>query len=307
MRLDPPVLKDRSNFYDGGLPAADGQPETPPRRGEPLMIVLDRKLGPGTGTEEFALLRRIAYDDRTFGQILVPVSLRDFRTDLTSVPALFTWLVPTTGAHLPAALLHDGLRHGQDEDPTFTAPEWHGPPILRVEADRIFRDAMADTGTGVVRRWLVWSAVATATMLQGESTGWTPVQRLRYRAAAGGTVALIVLLGLLAFLDLVGLDGLPALPWMRGETWAGDLAGGLAGAVVVPLLLGLTWGRFWIAGWVVGPLLAVMLPVTTVVGAVYAAYLGAERLATRHSMVARLLSFAGIALAAVVFVVALVG
>ena len=77
--------------------------------------------------------------------------------------------MPTTGAHLPAALLHDGLRHGQDEDPTFTAPEWHGPPILRVEANRVLRDAMADTGTGVERRWLVWSAVATATMLQGRA------------------------------------------------------------------------------------------------------------------------------------------
>ena len=34
--------------------------------------------------------------------------------------------------------------------------------VDRVSADRVFRDAMADTGTGVVRRWIVWTAVTVA-------------------------------------------------------------------------------------------------------------------------------------------------
>ena len=40
-------------------------------------------------------------------------------TDLTSVPWLFTWLVPKTGAHLPAALLHDGLVGDHDDPPSY--------------------------------------------------------------------------------------------------------------------------------------------------------------------------------------------
>ena len=41
--------------------------------------------------------RRIAYRDRQLGELLVPRATATFRTDLTSVPALFTWLVPKTG------------------------------------------------------------------------------------------------------------------------------------------------------------------------------------------------------------------
>ena len=58
------------------------------------------------GLEIFSLERRIGYRDRVLGEILIPNS-PDFRTDRTSTPALFTWLVPKTGAHLPAALVHD--------------------------------------------------------------------------------------------------------------------------------------------------------------------------------------------------------
>ena len=93
-----------------------------------------------------------------------------FRTDLTSVPALFTWLVPKTGPHLPAALLHDGLIH----PPRRRHLRLHrGARGRRVEADRVFRDAMADAGTALIRRWMVWSAVTTATMLSGAGAGWS--------------------------------------------------------------------------------------------------------------------------------------
>ena len=101
------VAVEPRRFYDGGtLPTAAG-PGEPPDPGSDPRIVLERHSE--EGVETFALERRLAYRDRHLGELLVPADA-GFRTDLTSVPALFTWLVPKTGAHLPAALLHDALK-----------------------------------------------------------------------------------------------------------------------------------------------------------------------------------------------------
>ena len=129
-----------SRFYDGGtLPTAQG-PGEPPDPAEEMRIVLERHAE--EGMETFALTRRLAYLDRHLGELLVPAS-PEFRTDLTSVPALFTWLVPKTGAHLPAALLHDALVAGREDPVSYVSTEGH--EVDRVEADRVFRDAMAAT------------------------------------------------------------------------------------------------------------------------------------------------------------------
>ncbi|MEL7207734.1 MAG: DUF1353 domain-containing protein, partial [Actinomycetota bacterium] len=70
--------------------------------------------------EMFELTKPIGYYDGPLDQVIVvPANLAKFQTDLTSVPRLFTWLVPRTGAHLPAALVHDGLVHRPDEPPTY--------------------------------------------------------------------------------------------------------------------------------------------------------------------------------------------
>ena len=156
-------------FYDGGVLAIGDRIGLPPDPGADPRIVLERHLE--HDLETFSLERRIAYSDRHLGEILVPAS-PDFRTDLTSTPALFTWLVPKTGAHLPAALVHDALVAGGG-DPSYTSTEGHD--IDRVEADRVFRDAMADTGTGVVRRWIVWAAVTTATIFAAGGLPWSPL------------------------------------------------------------------------------------------------------------------------------------
>nr|WP_257910888.1 DUF1353 domain-containing protein [Janibacter limosus] len=110
--------------------------------------------------DEFHMGRRLAYRDRELGQLLVPVDMTTFSTDLTSVPSIFLWLVPRLGRHLPAALLHDGLVSG-----SFTAAP--GVTIDRERADLVFRAAMADTGTGLIRRWLMWTAVTLGTIFQG--------------------------------------------------------------------------------------------------------------------------------------------
>ena len=193
-------------FFDGG------EAGEPPDRDGPLRIVLERHLD--RGVESFSLGRAVGYDDRRLGRLLVPADTR-FRTDLTSVPWLFTWLVPRTGRHLPAALLHDGLVGGADDPPSYVSEEGH--VVARDEADRVFRDAMGDLGTGPVRRWLVWAAVTVATIAVG-SHGVVaapavalPDRRRRHARDRG------LVLGTLATLDLV--DAGVRLPWMGDRPW----------------------------------------------------------------------------------------
>lgn len=298
------VQQQSLRFYDGGLPAHDGLPGSPPDPERAPRVVLDRLTT--DGVEEFALQRRIAYRDRHLGELLVPADPASFRTDLTSVPALFTWLVPTTGAHLPAALLHDGLVHPPGH-PTYLSTEGH--VVDRVAADRVFRDAMADTGTGVVRRWLVWAAVATATIVSPGATGWSAPQRRHYRVAAALTVLVVAYLGFCATLDLfdLHLPGAVTLPWMGDRGWFVELVGGLAGAVVIPLLLGLTWGRFRVAGAIVGVGLAVLLHVTVALLVLTGLYQAAEWVAGRKPAAAAGAAWGVVLVAAVVLVTLSVG
>lgn len=285
-------------FYDGG--AADEQPDpaAPPR------VVLERvEVGDlHRRTERFRMLRRLAYRDREYGELLVPVDLGSFDTDLTSVPALFTWLVPRTGRHLPPALLHDGLVHAAGEQASYVSTEGH--VLDRVAADRVFRTAMRDTDTGPVRSWLVWSAVTLGTIWSG-SQAWTRATHWRYRAAAGGSLLVVAVLGVLATLDL--LDVVSCVPWMGADRpfWL-ELVGGLAGAVVVPLLLGLTWGRFAVAGAISGIALAVLLHVTVLLGAISLLYLAAEWVGRRRP-VAMIVVAALVVVSSLVLTVLMVG
>jgi hypothetical protein len=161
--------------------------------------------------------------------------------------------------------------------------------VLRVEADRVLRDAMADAGTPLIRRWLVWAAVATDTMLSGAGTGWSTALAWRYRLTAALTVAVIAVLGVVATLDMLDVDGAPALPWMGHRSWPVELVGGLAGAFVVPLVLALLWGRFRIAGAVVGVSLAVLLHVTVALLALTLLYRALEWVAATAPMLALVL------------------
>ncbi|NYI46265.1 hypothetical protein BJ993_003345 [Nocardioides aromaticivorans] len=264
-------------FFDGGTASADPDPTQPPR------IVLERvEVGEvRRRTERFRMQRRIAYRDREYGVLLVPADPGTFESDLASVPAIFTWLVPRTGRHLPPALLHDGIVHGPHEIPDYVSEEGH--VLDRVAADRVFRDAMRDTDTGPVRSWLVWSAVTLGTIRAG-STQWSRGRHLRYLVVAAATLLAIAALGVLATLDL--FDVVDVVPWMGERPFAEELLGGLAGAVVVPVVLGLAWGRFAVAGAVSGVALAVLLHVTAALGLITLAYLAAEWLARRRPVAA---------------------
>ncbi|HET9500129.1 MAG TPA: DUF1353 domain-containing protein [Marmoricola sp.] len=284
-------------FHDGGTSDEPPDPDSPPT------IVLERTLT--MPVDRFRMLRRIGYRDRVFGELLVPADPARFVTDLTSVPSVFGWLVPRTGRHLPAALLHDGLVSGPGQPPAYLSTE--GADLDRVAANRVFRDAMADTGTGLVRRWLMWTAVTTATAISGQGTHWSAAVRWRHRLTALGTIVVVAVLGALATLDLFDLHvaGLPGVPWMGSRSWVVELLSGAAGAVVIPLLLGLLWGRSWIAGVVLGVGLALLLHVTVVILVLTALYQAVEWLATRHPALALGLAGLVVAVSAAGFLIAL--
>ena len=285
-------------FYDGGTLPRDGLPGAPADPGVDPRIVLERHSE--EGVETFALERRLAYLDRHLGELLVPAD-PGFRTDLTSVPALFTWLVPKTGAHLPAALLHDALVAGRTDPASYVSTDGH--VVDRVAADRIFRDAMADTGTGVIRRWIVWAAVTVATIVVGREVSWSRARHWSYRIAAGATIATILYLGYSSTSDLFDRSWFLAVdvPWMGDRGWWAEVAGGLAAAIVVPLALSLLWGRLRMAGAIAGVMLAVLLHVTVGLAVIAATYVALERLARESPLLAWVLAGLVVAAALVTF------
>src|SRR5699024_12537264 len=79
----------------------------------------------------FALLRPIAYAATGYAEpFVVPAHLETFRTDMASVPWVFTWLVPRSGRFLPAAALHDAL---------VVPGSYQRPSTPQPEADRLLR------------------------------------------------------------------------------------------------------------------------------------------------------------------------
>jgi hypothetical protein len=277
------VVQQPRRFYDGGTLPSGSDPGEPPDPGADPRIVLERHTE--EGVETFSLERRLAYLDRHLGELLVPADA-GFRTDLTSVPALFTWLVPKTGAHLPAALLHDAFVAGRADPTSYVSTEGH--VVDRVAADRVFRDAMADTGTGVIRRWIVWTAVTVATIFVGRAVPWSRARHWSYRVAAAVTIVTILYLGYSSTSDLFDRAWVGAVdvPWMGQRPWWVEVAGGLAGAVVLPLALSLLWGRLRMAGAIAGVMLAVLLHVTVGLAVIGASYLALEQLARRSAPLA---------------------
>ncbi|WP_337062875.1 DUF1353 domain-containing protein [Kineococcus sp. G2] len=249
----------RSGFFD---PAHPERPWT----GE---VRLHRYLVDGDpARERFRLERPVGYWDERLGPVVVPADPTAFSTDLTSVPPVLRWLVPTTGRHLPAALVHDGLVAGSDGPPSYLAAR----PVDRVAADRLFRRALRDLGVAPLRRELMWAGVSVVTALTGPlRTTW------RAWVAAAVTGALVLVVGTLAVVDL--LDLARALPWMGARPWWVELLTGAAAALTVPLLAAPLWGRRWRAGAVAGVAAAALLPVTVAVLLATACFAAADALA----------------------------
>jgi len=113
---------------------------------------------------------------------------RGYRTDLASVPRIFWWAIPPTGAYEIAACLHDwmcsdGIRGGQ---------------VTSREADAIFRRLMHLAGVGLVTRWLMWAAVRVAAPLSRHrrpSDYWRDALPVGLIAALTLTVAALAVYG----------------------------------------------------------------------------------------------------------------
>ena len=193
-------------------------------------IVLQRLPLTHGDRERFRLHRTVTYEvgaDEPGGpfEYRVPPLDVDFDTDGASVPQLLTWLVPKSGRHLPAAILHDALVRDDAID--------------RFEADRRFRDAMGDLGVGFIRRWLMWTAVGIETIRRRGT--------FALRAGALATAVVVAVFGTAATVNL--LSGRTWVPWMGDRHWVAELALGMAGAVVIPIVLGaLLWRPIRIAG-----------------------------------------------------------
>ncbi len=228
--------------------------------------------------EEFALLATISYYDKDHDRtITVPNAFDEYTTDLTSVPAWFTWLVPKSGTHLPAALVHDGLVCDPDSNPTYRVDP-PGQPIDRIDADVIFRNAMRDAHVGLVRRWLVWAAVTTASLWLGPRLEWPTWKKWYFRVVIAVLLGSIVYLGLCATAQLFDRDyrWLWDIPWMPETGWWGEIGYGLAGAIVLPSVLSVTWGPYWRAGLIAGVALAALFHVTLAIGLLGLAYQALE-------------------------------
>lgn len=261
--IEKPAHIGTSGFFD---PTNPDDPEAS------VQIVLERV--ESEGKELFRLKEPIGYWDEHIGGIVVPHNLAHFFTDLTSVPQLMTWLIPRTGTHLPAALIHDGLISDPDEPRTYVARE----PISRVEADRVFRDAMKDLQTTWVSRWLIWTGVAAASktkkVVEVDSTGevaeeieglaakasnFASTQRLWGWLVVLLTVLTVAVLGTIATLEIT--DCWNVVPGMADQTMLVELAVGLTAAVVIPAFLSGLWGSQWRAGVIAGIALSLLLHV----------------------------------------------
>lgn len=236
----------------------------------------------------FRLGRRLGYRDRALGPLVVPLDL-GWETDLASVPAVFTWLVPKSGRHLPAAIVHDAMIGDRQFAPTPLA-------ISAVEADRIFRDAMADAGTGVVRRWLVWAAVTLRTMATRDGTSQVAIVRVYYMIQVWIMLVSILWLGYQATAQLFDRSWWCTyeLPWivselpsalgrlpLLGDGFGARLASGAVFAIVLPATWAtLTWGRFRRAGVIAGPTMGFLVHVTVALVVLSGVYVVVEAIAS---------------------------
>jgi len=86
-------------------------------------------------------------------QFTVPAG---FVTDFASIPRFFWRILPPWSEHMRAAVLHDWFYSVAYA--TYSRGRGH-EPVIRRDADGLFRRAMRESGVGGCRRWVMWLAV----------------------------------------------------------------------------------------------------------------------------------------------------
>lgn len=214
------------------------------RFGQPDAPELVIRLAQMTASE-FRLDTRVEYLGRTgLERVLSVDSLADIRviehgeldrTDLASVPRPLRWFVNAYGVHTPAALIHDRL-----------VPVGAGSPpgLTDVHADSYFRHMLEAVGVPWIRRWLMWTAVASRTRLTTQ-----PMSMILWiTAAIAGIVAFVVGLatGNTTMLLCAAIAPLPASLLWSGQYRAGLMASVGALFIVPPTVaVALGYGAYW--------------------------------------------------------------
>ncbi len=126
-----------------------------------------------------------------------------FRTDLTSVPRSFRWLVDVGGDHAPAAVLHDHLTRPQGRI-ALASCGLAITPVNRSDADGIFRRVLGELGVSAPRRWLMWAGVRVGCRMKDATPqDWYYVLLLTVPAAMFLLVPLLVVLPFSALFRLI--------------------------------------------------------------------------------------------------------
>jgi hypothetical protein len=97
------------------------------------------------------LVEPVIYEGKT-QTFIVPTG---FKTDLASVPRLFTWLIPRYGIYTKSAVLHDFLCRTK--------------AVNRSDADGLFRRTMRESDVPFLHRWMMWAAVRLNSRLEAAS------------------------------------------------------------------------------------------------------------------------------------------
>lgn len=177
----------------------------------------------------------------------------DSKTDMASVPRFLRWFENTYGLHTLAAIIHDRLI-------TDLGPNT-GALNSDTLSDRFFREMMAACGVPLLKRWIMWAAVA-----------------MRTRWAAGGyrRVTLVVWLLLATTGIAAAVASVVALASASGLAFGSSWPALAIVAVAMPFASAPLWGRQYGASIVAAGAALWILPPAVFAGAGYVVYRGLE-------------------------------
>lgn len=122
-----------------------------------------------------------------------------FVTDFATVPRLVVWMFPKYGAYTRAAILHDYLLVTGD--------------VPRHAADGLFRRVLRELNVSLLRRWMMWAGVRTASRMSHA----TPREWLAYLLVAPISLVFLAVPAAVVQLWLILFWVLELLVWVGGR------------------------------------------------------------------------------------------
>jgi hypothetical protein len=157
-------------------------------------------------------------------------------TDLTTVPSVLRWFVGTYGIRTPAALLHDRL----------VGPH-NTVAVDNVDADRFFRHMLKALGIRLLRRWMMWTAVAFGTRWRSMPLRLLLVLWVLLSAIGMCSFGYAVATGSWELLVVAAVAPVPASVLWGRQFGAGLIAAATALWVLPPTVFGAVgFGTYWV-------------------------------------------------------------